>query len=301
MIACRGFGNALGQLCLVAPVAAGLTAGVTAGVTSAAPRTPSELTGFATRYAAAWSGQDPAKLASFYAENGTLQVNASDPSVGRGAVAATAAGFMAAFPDMVVTLDAVSGKGRHATFHWTWTGTNSGPGGTGHAVRMKGYEEWTFNDDGLLVESKGHCDEAEYERQLAGGLGDPGAAIEFLNSGKVLPTALPFSEAVRVGRTLYLSGQIGIVPGTLELVPGGLKDEARQTLENIKTTLEAHGYALADVVKCTVMLADIAEWRVFNEVYATFFAKPHPARSALGASGLALGARVEVECIAARE
>lgn len=123
--------------------------------------------------------------------------------------------------------------------------------------------------------------------------------IEFLNSGKVLPTNLPFSEAVRVGDTLYLSGQIGVLPGSMKLVPGGLEAEARQTLENIRTTLQAHGLGLGNVVKCAVMLADIAEWAAFNEVYKRFFTAPYPARSALGANGLALGARVEVECIAA--
>jgi reactive intermediate/imine deaminase len=130
-------------------------------------------------------------------------------------------------------------------------------------------------------------------------LADDDDAIRFLNSGKVLPTTLPFSEAVRVGNTLYLSGQIGVQPGTLKLVPGGMKEEARQTLENIRTSLEAHGYSMRDVVKCTVMLADIGEWAAFNEVYKNFFASPFPARSALGVNGLALGARVEVECIAA--
>jgi 2-iminobutanoate/2-iminopropanoate deaminase len=132
----------------------------------------------------------------------------------------------------------------------------------------------------------------------ASALAEPPGAVQFLNSGKVLPTSLPFSEAVRVGDTLYLSGQIGIVPGTLKLVPGGIKEETRQTMENISATLDAHGYAMRDVVKCTVMLADIAEWAAFNEVYRTFFSGRYPARSALGASGLALGARVEVECIA---
>jgi 2-iminobutanoate/2-iminopropanoate deaminase len=125
------------------------------------------------------------------------------------------------------------------------------------------------------------------------------ATVQFLNSGKVLPTDLPFSEAVRVENILYLSGQVGIAPGTLKLVPGGIKEEARQTMENIKTSLEAHGYAMRDLVKCTVMLADISEWAAFNEVYKTFFSGRYPARSALGANGLALGARVEVECIAA--
>jgi reactive intermediate/imine deaminase len=123
--------------------------------------------------------------------------------------------------------------------------------------------------------------------------------VEYLNSGKVLPSNLPFSEAVRVGDVLYLSGQVGVVPGTLKLVPGGIRDEARQAMENIRTTLEAHGRSMRDVVKCTVMLADISEWAAFNEIYKTFFSAPYPARSALGANGLALGARVEVECIAA--
>ena len=125
-------------------------------------------------------------------------------------------------------------------------------------------------------------------------------SIEFLNSGKVVPANLPFSEAVRVGNTLYLSGQVGIKPGTMRLVAGGIREESRQALENIRASLTAHGYAMGDVVKCTVMLADIAEWAAFNEVYRTYFTAPYPARSALGANGLALGARVEVECIAVR-
>ena len=122
--------------------------------------------------------------------------------------------------------------------------------------------------------------------------------VEFLDSGKVYPAGVPLAEAVRVGDTLYMSGQIGIRPGTLTLVPGGLREEAKQTLQNIRTTLEAHGYTLRDVVKCTVMLADISKWGEFNEVYKAFFSEPYPARSALGASGLAIGAQVEVECLA---
>jgi 2-iminobutanoate/2-iminopropanoate deaminase len=125
-------------------------------------------------------------------------------------------------------------------------------------------------------------------------------AVRFLNSGKVVPATLPFSEAVEAGHTLYLSGQVGIAPGTLKLVPGGLPAEARQTMTNIRTSLEAYGYSLDDVVKCTVMLADISEWAAFNDVYKTFFKSHYPARSAFGASGLALGARVEVECTAVR-
>ena len=126
------------------------------------------------------------------------------------------------------------------------------------------------------------------------------APIQHMNSGRVLPaTGLPFSEAVRHGDTIYLSGQLGLQPGSLKLVTGGIEAESRQVMTNIRSTLEAHGLSMANVVKCTVMLADMKEWGRFNEIYATFFDGPKPARSALGANGLALGARVEVECIAA--
>ena len=124
------------------------------------------LTDFATRYAAAWSSQNPASLAAFYAENGSLTVNDGTPSVGRGAITATAQAFMTGFPDMRVKVDRVSQDGSHAVFHWIWTGTNTGPGGTGKSVRLRGYEEWTLGSDGLIAESKGHFDDAEYQRQL---------------------------------------------------------------------------------------------------------------------------------------
>ena len=122
--------------------------------------------------------------------------------------------------------------------------------------------------------------------------------MEHLNSGRVLPASLPFSEAVRVGDTVFLSGQMGIVPGTMTLAPGGVKAETRQALENLRTILEAHGLSLKHVVRCSVMLADMADWPAFNEVYREFFEAPFPARSAFGVNGLALGGRVEIECIA---
>jgi steroid delta-isomerase-like uncharacterized protein len=129
----------------------------------------SELNDFATRYAAAWSSQNPASLAAFYAKDGSLSVNGGAPSVGRAAITATAQGFMSAFPDMKVRLDEVRGEGNHALFRWIWTGTNTGPGGTGKSVRIKGYEEWTFAADSRIAESKGHYDDAEYRRQVQSG------------------------------------------------------------------------------------------------------------------------------------
>jgi 2-iminobutanoate/2-iminopropanoate deaminase len=121
---------------------------------------------------------------------------------------------------------------------------------------------------------------------------------EFLNSPQAEQRGLPFSEAVRAGDFLFLAGQLGDDRATGKLVPGGIVPEARQTLQHVKDVLEHNGASLADVVKCTVFLADISEWAAFNTVYREFFRKPFPARSALGASGLALGARVELECIA---
>ena len=109
---------------------------------------------------------------------------------------------------------------------------------------------------------------------------------------------LPFSEAVRVGNMLYLSGQLG-TDSTGRLVPGGIRAETRQALMNIESALERQGFTLDQVVKCTVMLADISEWGAMNEVYLTFFRSHRPARSAFGANGLALGARLELECMAA--
>ncbi len=126
---------------------------------------------------------------------------------------------------------------------------------------------------------------------------DQAAEVEYLQAPGTEDLGLPFSSAVRVDNTLYLSGAIGVIPGTLDLAEGGIQGETRQTMENIKETLETFGSSLDKVVKCTVFLADMAEWGAMNEVYRTYFDNP-PARSALGASGLALEARVEIECIA---
>jgi len=123
------------------------------------------------------------------------------------------------------------------------------------------------------------------------------ADVEYLLMPGMEDRGLPFSSAVRVDNTLYLSGNVGVMPGGLDLAPGGIQPETKQTLDNIKAVLEQFGSSLDNVVKCTVFLADIGEWAAMNEVYRTYFRNP-PARSALGASGLALNARVEIECIA---
>lgn len=111
---------------------------------------------------------------------------------------------------------------------------------------------------------------------------------------------LPFSEAVILGDLLFLSGQVGNRPGTAKLVAGGIAAEARQAMDNIGAVLAANGSSFDGIVKCTIMLADIADWPAFNEVYMAYFKPPYPARSAFATTGLALGARVEVECIARR-
>jgi len=122
--------------------------------------------------------------------------------------------------------------------------------------------------------------------------------VTYLGQPELAGKKLPFSEAVQVGNLLFLSGQIGMDPTTGKLVTGGVQPETRQALENIKATLGKYGSSLSQTIKCTIFLADISEWADMNEVYVEFFPVNPPARSALGTSGLALGARTEIECLA---
>jgi len=121
--------------------------------------------------------------------------------------------------------------------------------------------------------------------------------MEFITSHGTRAAGLPFSDAVRVGDVLYLSGQLGTIPGKMDLAPGGIEGQTRQMMENIARVLNANGLSFDDVFKCLVMMKDMGEWGAFNKVYVEYF-KPDrlPARSAFGASGLALNAAVEMEC-----
>lgn len=125
---------------------------------------------FARRYTAAWCSQDPAQVAGHYAPDGSLTINDGVPAVGRDAITEVARSFMAAFPDMQVRMDDLVAKDGRIEYHWTLIGTNTGPGGTGNRVRFSGFEKWLIGDDGLIAESKGHYDQADYERQLERGV-----------------------------------------------------------------------------------------------------------------------------------
>jgi len=136
------------------------------------PKTPDpgQLRAFAARYTAAWCSMDPASVAAHYAPEGSLAINGGTPAVGRDAITAVAASFYEALPDMQVYFDDLIVEDDRIEFHWTFTGTNTGPGGTGKAVRVGGFESWTIDDDGLIATSIGSYDADEYARQLEHGV-----------------------------------------------------------------------------------------------------------------------------------
>ena len=132
-----------------------------------------QLEKFAIAYTAAWCSQHASSVASFFEVNGSLTIN-GEPNIGREAITEAAQGFMTAFPDIIVQMDGLDCDGQHVIYHWTLTGTNSGPGGTGNTVHISGSEKWTIGPDGLIAESSGTFDAAEYERQLSEGVGQAG-------------------------------------------------------------------------------------------------------------------------------
>ncbi len=131
---------------------------------------PDALSDFAHRYTAAWCSQDPGSVAAHYSPSGSLSINGGNPAVGRIAIAGVAREFMTVFPDMQLIMDRLIANGDRIEYHWTLLGTNRGPGGTGHRVRISGVEEWKIGRDGLIEESQGRYDSALYQHQLEHGV-----------------------------------------------------------------------------------------------------------------------------------
>ena len=129
-----------------------------------------QLRAFAEGYTAAWCSMDPARVAQHFAPGGSLKINGGAAAVGRAAITQAANGFYVALPDIQVYFDDLVADGDRVEYHWTFTGTNTGPGGTGKRVRVSGFEEWTVDDHGLIASSHGHYDADEYARQLERGV-----------------------------------------------------------------------------------------------------------------------------------
>jgi uncharacterized protein (TIGR02246 family) len=129
-----------------------------------------DLRDFATRYTAAWCSQNPERVAAFFSPQGSLRVNDGPPAFGRNAIAGVARSFMVAFPDLCVVMREVRLEAGEPEYHWTLSGTNTGPGGTGRRVLISGFEQWSFGSDGLIASSQGHFDAAEYRRQMEHGV-----------------------------------------------------------------------------------------------------------------------------------
>lgn len=135
------------------------------GIAEDIPAGVTDMKEFALRYAEAWCSQDPARVAAFFAEDGSLTINGGTPSVGRAAIAEAARSFMTAYPDMTVDMESLEQARNKYRFHWLFTGINGGPGGTGRTVSIKGYEEWTIGPGELIADSQGHYDAADWARQ----------------------------------------------------------------------------------------------------------------------------------------
>ena len=124
---------------------------------------------FARSYTAAWCSQNSASVAEHYSPDGSLCINDGEPAVGQVAIMEAAQSFMTAFPDLQVKMDDLQMKGGQPEYHWTLLGKNTGPGGTGQQVRISGFEIWRMGEDGLIAESQGHFDSADYQRQMKSG------------------------------------------------------------------------------------------------------------------------------------
>jgi hypothetical protein len=126
----------------------------------------SRLIDFATGYTVAWCSHVASNIAAFYSQRGSLTINGGTPAVGRQAIAEVAQSFITAYPDLYLSFDRLEHKGDRVLYHWTLVGTNTGHGGTGNPVRISGYEDWNIGADGLIADSKGHYDAADWDRQV---------------------------------------------------------------------------------------------------------------------------------------
>ena len=159
-----------------------------------------ELRDFAERYTSAWCSQDPTSVAAFFSENGSLRVNDDPPAVGRAAITGVVHSFMTAFPDLLVVMEDLQVLGDGVEYHWILTGTNTGPEGTGHRVRIRGSEKWRLGGDGLISSSQGNFDATEYRRQLERGMSpESGPADGVMNNMReqVIQVVERYIDAVR--------------------------------------------------------------------------------------------------------
>jgi uncharacterized protein (TIGR02246 family) len=189
--------------------------------------TAAQLKDFAERYTDAWCSQDPAGVAAFFAPDGSLRVNNDPPAQGREAITEVARGFMTAFPDLQVSMDDLQVQDGRATYRWTLNGRNTGPGGTGRPVRISGFEEWSISQGGLIAESQGHFDAADYERQLKHGMklprllseDDVRARLRMPDLIESMQQALVEFSAGRVEHPVRTSFAFGPDPSYISLMP----------------------------------------------------------------------------------
>ena len=245
---------------------------------------PDALTRVLRDYETAWRARDAAALADLFTEDGFVLQNGKPPVRGRDAIrrAYEGSGGPLFLRALAYSADGVTGY-----IIGAYSGQQNGPdeGKFILALRQRPDGRWMIAAD--MDNSNGPPP----------GSAPAGPAYHTLPERAGLNA--PYSDAVRNGNLLFLAGTIGAAPSTRQLVPGGIVAETRQALENVKANLEAHGSSMERVVKCTVFLADIADFERMNGVYREYFPTNKPARTTVGVAGLPMGARVEVECVAA--
>ena len=251
---------------------------------------------FAARYTDAWCSQNPASVASFFAENGSLKINSSAPSVGREAITKDAQGFMTAFPDLKVEMDSLSTRNKNYVYYWTLTGTNKGPGGTGKSVRINGYEEWTMNSNGLIAESRGHFNEAEYNHQLEYGASVKKDTPEYYLLRPELEKKYGYTHAVKIGDDLKISGAVSMDNEGNLIGANNMALQMKNCYSDLEKILKHYGYTFDDVVAENVYTTDMAEFINVSGYRNEIYQKQFPTGTWLEVKGLALpGQLIEID------